>query len=114
MSDHGVFRRNNVPYLFFSCGRWEHYHRVSDTPEKLNYDKMARITRLSSDILDRVANDSLSGSSNDDHTLEFEIKKLTEAMGLAMPLVKQHLGISELNSRAELKKIIDAVLSLGV
>ena len=24
MSDHGVFRRNGVPYLFFSCGRWAH------------------------------------------------------------------------------------------
>jgi Zn-dependent M28 family amino/carboxypeptidase len=26
MSDHGVFRTNGVPYLFFSCGRWRHYH----------------------------------------------------------------------------------------
>ena len=27
ISDHGVFRQNGVPYLFLSCGRWEHYHR---------------------------------------------------------------------------------------
>ena len=34
MSDHGVFRRNGVPYLFLSCGHWEHYHRPTDTPDR--------------------------------------------------------------------------------
>ena len=37
MSDHGVFRQNGVPYLFLSCGRWEHYHKETDTPDRLNY-----------------------------------------------------------------------------
>lgn len=27
MSDHHIFRTLGLPYLFFSCGRWEHYHR---------------------------------------------------------------------------------------
>ena len=35
MSDHHAFRTMGLPYLFFSCGRWEHYHQRSDTPEKL-------------------------------------------------------------------------------
>jgi len=43
MSDHHIFRLNAVPYLFLSCGRWQHYHQVTDTPDRLNYDKMARI-----------------------------------------------------------------------
>ena len=46
MSDHGVFRRNDVPYLFFSCGRWEHYHQPSDTPDRLNYEKMEHVASL--------------------------------------------------------------------
>lgn len=45
MSDHGVFRQNGVPYLFLSCGHWLHYHEVTDTPDRLNYDKMTAITR---------------------------------------------------------------------
>jgi hypothetical protein len=45
MSDHGAFRRHGVPYLFLSCGMWEHYHMPSDTPDRLSYPKMAAITR---------------------------------------------------------------------
>lgn len=45
LSDHCIFRANGVPYLFLSCGRWRHYHAQTDTPEKLNYRKMARLTR---------------------------------------------------------------------
>jgi len=51
MRDHGVFRRNDVLYLFFSCGRWAHYHEPTDTPDRLNYRKMARITRLAVRLL---------------------------------------------------------------
>ena len=35
MSDHSIFRRNGVPYLFLSCGHWEHYHQPTDTPDRL-------------------------------------------------------------------------------
>ncbi len=41
LSDHHIYAINNDPYLFFSCGRWAHYHQASDTFEKLNYTKMA-------------------------------------------------------------------------
>ena len=114
MSDHGVFRRNGVPYLFFSCGRWAHYHRVTDTPDRLNYEKIARIAQLSADILERMADEPLLGSSDEDHSLEFEIRKLNEGLGLALPFVLQHLGIAELKTRTDVKKIVDALISLGV
>jgi hypothetical protein len=51
MSDHGIFRRNGVPYLFLSCGRWAHYHMPSDTPDRLNYKKMAAITHYTCELL---------------------------------------------------------------
>jgi len=42
MSDHHAFRLNGNPFLFFSCGRWEHYHQPTDTFERLNLTKMQR------------------------------------------------------------------------
>ena len=51
MSDHGVFRENGVPYLFLSCGHWQHYHMPTDTPDRLNYKKMAHITHYASELL---------------------------------------------------------------
>jgi len=114
MSDHGVFRRNGIPYLFFSCGRWEHYHQVTDTPDRLNYEKMALIAQISTGILDRTAKKQLTGSSNEDHTLQFEIQKLEEVFGLALPLVLNQLGITKLGSRADVRKVASAVQSLGV
>ena len=114
MSDHGVFRRDNVPYLFFSCGRWEHYHRVTDTPDRLSYPKMARIAQLSADILENVARESLGGSSEEDHTVEFEIKTLEDGLGVALPFVLQQVGVSKLESREDLKKIVEAIMMLGI
>ncbi|MDT8436627.1 MAG: M28 family peptidase [Gemmatimonadota bacterium] len=45
-SDHFNFARRGVPILFFFNGTHEDYHRPSDEPEKIGYEKMARIGRL--------------------------------------------------------------------
>ncbi len=45
-SDHFNFAQRGVPILFFFNGTHEDYHRPSDGPEKIGYDKMARIGRL--------------------------------------------------------------------
>jgi hypothetical protein len=39
-SDHFAFRLCGVPFLFFSCGRWEHYHKPTDTFDRLNLTTM--------------------------------------------------------------------------
>lgn len=46
MSDHHIFRQSGVPYLFLSCGHWQHYHQETDTPDRLNYPKMSKICRF--------------------------------------------------------------------
>jgi hypothetical protein len=46
MSDHHAYRLARTPYLFLTCGRWDHYHLPSDTPEKLDYAKMAAVAEL--------------------------------------------------------------------
>ena len=45
-SDHYNFARRGVPILFFFSGVHPDYHRPSDEPSKLKYEKAARITRL--------------------------------------------------------------------
>jgi Zn-dependent M28 family amino/carboxypeptidase len=45
-SDHYNFARKGVPILFFFNGVHEDYHEVTDSPEKINSGKEARILRL--------------------------------------------------------------------
>jgi hypothetical protein len=39
-SDHGGFTAIEVPALFLSTGRSPHYHRPTDTPDRIQYDKL--------------------------------------------------------------------------
>jgi hypothetical protein len=45
-SDHYNFARHGVPILFFFNGTHDDYHRPSDSPDKIGYDKMSRIGKL--------------------------------------------------------------------
>ncbi len=45
-SDHWNFGKHAIPFIFFFTGTHEDYHGVDDEPEKIDYDRMARITRL--------------------------------------------------------------------
>ena len=45
-SDHYNFARKGVPILFFFNGVHEDYHEVTDSPDKINSEKEARILRL--------------------------------------------------------------------
>lgn len=45
-SDHYNFARNGIPSVFFFNGTHADYHRDTDTIEKINFEKMARIGQL--------------------------------------------------------------------
>jgi hypothetical protein len=45
LSDYEPFWRRRVPFLFLTAGRSRHYHSPSDTPETLDYAKMASTAR---------------------------------------------------------------------
>ena len=45
-SDHWNFGKYDVPFIFYFTGTHEDYHGVDDEPEKIDYDRMARIARL--------------------------------------------------------------------
>lgn len=53
LSDYHAFRAAGLPVLFLTCGRWEHYHQITDTPDRLDYrkidatvDYLARLVQL--------------------------------------------------------------------
>jgi hypothetical protein len=45
-SDYGPFRDRKVPFLFFSTGEHPDYHTARDTAERVDHDKVARVSNL--------------------------------------------------------------------
>lgn len=45
-SDHYNFAKNNIPVIFYFNGIHEDYHKTTDTIEKINFNKIQKITRL--------------------------------------------------------------------
>jgi hypothetical protein len=45
-SDHYSFAEKGIPAIFYFNGTHDDYHRPSDTIEKINFEKMAKIARL--------------------------------------------------------------------
>ena len=114
MSDHHAFRMMGLPYLFFSCGRWEHYHQRGDTPEKLNYEKMARIAELLTDVTLACARCDLPKATGDTDTTAFEIALLERAFGALLPVVLRLVGVPKLQGRADLDALVASLTSLGL
>ena len=45
-SDHYSFAKNNIPVIFYFNGTHADYHKISDTPDKINYDLLENRSRL--------------------------------------------------------------------
>lgn len=45
-SDHYNFAKNNVPIIFYFNGVHEDYHKITDTPDKIEYELMEKRTKL--------------------------------------------------------------------
>ena len=45
-SDHYNFAKNNIPIIFYFNGVHEDYHQPTDTPDKIDYDLLAKRTKL--------------------------------------------------------------------
>ncbi|CAN5511425.1 hypothetical protein BH23BAC4_BH23BAC4_12770 [soil metagenome] len=45
-SDQWNFGKHNIPFIFYFTGTHEDYHQTGDEPHKVDYDKLAAITRL--------------------------------------------------------------------
>lgn len=56
-SDYGPFRDKQIPFLFFSTGEHPDYHTPRDTPDKIDYEKLAGISSLILRVSQRVADE---------------------------------------------------------
>jgi hypothetical protein len=56
-SDYGPFRDRRVPFLFFSTGQHPDYHRPSDLPDRLDYEKLRQLCLWIADLTGHLAND---------------------------------------------------------
>ena len=55
-SDHANFARQGVPIAFFFTGLHMDYHQPSDTPDKIHYEKLLRVSRYVYDLAFELAN----------------------------------------------------------
>jgi hypothetical protein len=55
-SDHYNYARKGIPIIFFFDGVHEDYHRAGDSPDKIDYPKMEKITRTIYMTLWEIAN----------------------------------------------------------
>jgi hypothetical protein len=55
-SDHYMYARYGIPITYFSLGYHTDYHQVTDEPQYIDYDHMARVAGFVHDIAEAVAN----------------------------------------------------------
>lgn len=117
MSDHGVFRENGVPYFFLSCGHWAHYHQRTDTPDRLNYRKMERITRQVCSLLVSLDSQALkrrAGKERVCDTLNMEIQYMRRAFGPLWSLLLRRAGLTGIRTRKDMDQLVGSILALGL
>ncbi|HET7042334.1 MAG TPA: M28 family peptidase [Gemmatimonadales bacterium] len=55
-SDHYSYARYGIPIIFFTTGGHSDYHQVTDEPEYIDYDHMARVGNFIEDLAEHVGN----------------------------------------------------------
>ncbi len=115
MSDHHVFRLAGVPYLFLSCGRWQHYHQVTDTPDRLNFHKMVKISSFVISLCRAMSSEKLVHASltlTEERlscgvvdTSEMEIDLLQAVFGESLRALLAVMGLRRLESRPHLDQL---------
>ena len=56
-SDHNPFVKKKVPSLVFTTGTHNDYHKITDTPEKINYSNMANLVKATAVFIIEAANE---------------------------------------------------------
>jgi len=82
-SDHINYARKGIPIIFFFDGVHEDYHRPGDTADKIDYEKMQKVTRTIYMTLWEIANRPLRLKV--DKPLPAQISISADSRGLANP-----------------------------
>lgn len=99
LSDHYIFCQQHRPFVFLTCGRWEHYHAITDTPEKLDYSKMAAIVDVAESCVRQSAMATLDGPFSTGQTLPRELEAVRSNFGL------------DLNSRDDMDAFVHQIMA---
>lgn len=100
-SDYGPFRDEKVPFLFFSGGEHPDYHKPTDTADRLDYARAARVSQLIFDTCRRVADAAEPPQWTDDPERGLDevrtLHRITELL-LAADEAVDSAGTPKLNS----------------
>ena len=55
-SDHYEYARYGIPIIFFTTGGHADYHQVTDEPQYIDYDRLARVSQYVADLARRLGN----------------------------------------------------------
>jgi hypothetical protein len=103
LSDHHVFRANQRPYMLLTCGRWQHYHQATDTPERLNYRKIEAVAHYVANLTEALCVSELSGPFEGYDTTTTELLFLNRTV---RPVLGQYGIAVDLDSRADIDRLI--------
>ena len=101
LSDHHILREHGEPYLFLTCGRWEHYHQTSDLPRHLNYAKMNRINQFLQLLIRNIDIRLITPQPEDCDPLEMELALMQRAIGPYL----QELGLP-MSNRQDIQRFV--------
>lgn len=124
MSDYDAFMKAGVPFLFYTAGRSEHYHAPTDTPDRLDYDKMTalatHLTDLVTALADRPDTPAFVADGFDDAATVASVRSLLDALAPYGPAaeslqpivgdVEQRLaadGVLRTNDRQLIARLVD-------
>ena len=108
LSDHHIFRENERPYLLLTCGRWEHYHMPTDTPDKLSIGKIEAVANYVVTLTESLCKSSLNGPFLVNESLSTEIYFLEKNIQPAL----RDLGIFlPLKSRTDIDRLVRLLMS---
>jgi hypothetical protein len=108
LSGHHIFRKNEPPFLLLTCGRWEHYHMSTDTPDNLNLAKIETVVDYVMRLTETLSSSTLSGPFLENETLATEIYFLEKNI---QPTLRD-LGIYlPLSTRADVDRLVSLLMS---
>jgi hypothetical protein len=106
LSDYHAFRLDRRPYLFLTCARWDHYHARTDTPDRLDYAKMAAMVEYVASLAGGVSTQPLDGPFEGYDTTPTEVELLRRNMGDAL----RGIGI-EIEGRADIDRMVQRLMA---
>lgn len=112
-SDYHAFRNAGVPFVFLSSGRTPHYHKPTDRPDTLNYERMAQTVVWLQKVISAMDEDTDPYGFEADR-IEFadDLETVRSLVGLAADQATEIPGTSPL-TRYKLQRDAEWLNDLG-